>query len=50
MHMETPRLIIRNFVQEDGGDLQEILGDSETMQYCEPAYTLPQTQKFLDSF
>ena len=50
MHMETPRLIIRNFVHEDGGDLQEILGDSETMQYCEPAYTLPQTQKFLDSF
>ena len=50
MHMETTRLIIRNFVHEDGGDLQEILGDSETMQYCEPAYTLPQTQKFLDSF
>ena len=50
MHMETPRLIIRNFVHEDGGDLQEILGDSETMQYCEPAYDLPQTQKFLDSF
>ncbi len=50
MHLETPRLLIRNFFHEDGGDLQEILGDSETMQYCEPAYTLPQTQKFLDSF
>lgn len=50
MHLETPRLLIRNFFHEDGGDLQEILGDSETMQYCEPAYDLPQTQKFLDSF
>lgn len=50
MHLETPRLLIRNFFHEDGGDLQEILGDCETMQYSEPAYTLPQTQKFLDSF
>lgn len=50
MHLKTPRLIIRNFIHEDGGDLQEILGDCETMQYSEPAYTLPQTQKFLDSF
>lgn len=50
MHIETPRMIIRNFVPEDAADLHEILGDKETMEYCEPAYSFEKTKEFLHSF
>ena len=36
MYIDTPRLIIRDFVQSDAADLHEILGDTETMKNCEP--------------
>ncbi len=48
--LETSRLCIREFVPEDLWDLQEILGDSETMQFSEPPYGLEQTKAFLESF
>lgn len=50
MHIETPRMTIRNFVPEDAADLHEILGDKETMEYCEPAYSFEKTKEFLHSF
>lgn len=50
MRLETARLYIRNFSPDDADDLQEILGDSETMRYCEPAYSFEKTQKFLREF
>ena len=50
MYIETPRMIIRDFIPEDADDLQEILGDDETMKNCEPAYDLEKTEKFLTSF
>lgn len=50
MLIETERLIIRDFKQDDVCDLHEILGDAETMEYCEPAYNLEKTRKFLDEF
>ena len=50
MHIETPRMIVRDFTLEDAADLQEILGDDETMKYCEPAYDFEKTEKFLTSF
>ncbi len=50
MYIETQRMIIRDFSPEDAADLQEILGDDETMKYCEPAYDFEKTEKFLTSF
>lgn len=50
MQLETPRLILRNFAENDAWDLFEILGDEETMRYCEPAYTFEKTRAFLSSF
>ena len=50
MHLDTPRLTIRNFVPEDAADLQEILGDAQTMEYSEPPYDLEKTKQFLSSF
>ena len=50
MYIETPRMIVRDFIPEDAADLQEILGDDETMKYCEPAYDFEKTEKFLTSF
>ncbi len=50
MHIETDRLIIRDFRIPDVCDLHEILGDAETMKYCEPAYTFERTQSFLQDF
>ena len=50
MHIVTDRLIIRDFCISDLNDLHEILGDSETMKYCEPAYSFEQTHKFLQEF
>ena len=50
MQIETARLVIREFSVEDAEELQEILGDRETMQYSEAAYTLEKTKKFLQEF
>ncbi len=50
MHIETPRMTIRNFTPKDAPDLYEIFGDEETMENCEPAYDLGKTQSFLSSF
>jgi len=50
MLIETKRLVIRGFVPEDATDLQDILGDDETMESCEPAYSFEKTKKFLASF
>lgn len=50
MYIETPRTVIRHFTPEDVADLYEILGDDETMEHCEPAYSLEKTQEFLMSF
>ncbi len=50
MNIETKRMVIRNFAPGDAADLYEILGDSETMKFCEPAYTLEQTKEFLTTF
>lgn len=50
MWMETPRMYIRDFNPKDANDLHEILGDSETMKNCEPAYTFEKTQSFLKEF
>lgn len=50
MYFVTDRLIIREFRISDVNDLHEILGDAETMRYCEPAYSLEQTQSFLRDF
>ncbi len=50
MHIETPRMVIREFAVDDGDDLQEILGDDETMKNCEPAYTMEKTRVFLQEF
>ena len=38
MYIETPRMIIRDFVPEDAADLHNIFGDEETMENCEPAF------------
>lgn len=50
MYLETDRLVIRNFCMDDAVDLQEILGDAQTMQYSEPAYDLHKTRQFLEDF
>ncbi len=50
MRIETPRLIIRDFVAADAADLYEILGDAETMKYSEPEYDFEKTKSFLNSF
>ena len=50
MYMETDRMIIRDFTMKDRNDMQEILGDAETMQNCEPAYTIEKTADFLQRF
>ncbi len=48
--IETDRLIIRDFEMNDAEDLQEILGDEETMKYCEPVYDIEKTKAFLKNF
>lgn len=50
MPIETPRLLLRAFTPADAADLQEILGDAETMQHSEPAYSLEKTKEFLTDF
>lgn len=50
MYIETPRMIVRDFQLNDVKDLQEILGDNETIKNCEPAYSLEKTVNFLQKF
>lgn len=50
MHIETERMLIRDFTPEDVYELHEILGDEETMKGCEAAYELEKTRAFLSSF
>ncbi len=50
MYVETERMLVRDFVTEDAADLYEILGDARVMEYCEPAYDLAKTEKFLADF
>ena len=50
MHIETERLILRNFRESDLDDLQAILGDAETMRNMEPPYTIEKTREFLLDF
>lgn len=50
MQLETSRLILRPFQPDDLSDLQEILGDTGTMQHVEPAYHPAQTEAFLQGF
>lgn len=50
MYCETKRLILREFSVEDADDLQEILGDAETMEYCEQPYAPDKTARFLREF
>ena len=47
---ETQRMMIRSFTPADAADLHEILGDDDTMEYCEPAYDFEKTKEFLHSF
>ena len=50
VHINTLRTTIRNFSLEDADDLQEILGNEETMKYLEPPYSPGKTAIFLASF
>lgn len=50
MLIETERMIVRDFNQDDVWDLHEIFSDAETMKNCEPAYHFEKTQKFLKEF
>ncbi len=50
MLIETERMIVRDFKQDDVCDLHEIFGDAETMKNCESAYHFEKTQKFLEEF
>lgn len=50
MNLNTPRMLIRHFTADDQLDLYAILGDRETMKYCEPPYSMEKTQAFLTSF
>lgn len=50
MYMETPRMVVRDFLPEDAAGLFEILGDTETMAQCEPAYDFEKTKQFLTDF
>lgn len=50
MYIETERIIIRDFNPDDADDLYDILGDAETMKYCEPVYSFEKTQRFLTEF
>ena len=50
MYIETNRMVIRDFTMNDINDMQDILGDDETMRNCEPAYTIEKTADFLQKF
>lgn len=50
MHIETERVLLRDFRESDLADLHAIFGDVETMRYVEPPYTLEKTRGFLLDF
>ena len=50
MYIETDRMVIRDFTMNDVNDMQDILGDEETMKNCEPVYTIEKTADFLQTF
>lgn len=50
MYIETDRMVIRDFTVNDVNDMQDILGDEETMKNCEPVYTIEKTADFLQTF
>ena len=50
MHIETQRILIRNYTMDDVRDLHDILGDAEVMENCEPAYSLEKTSDFISKF
>jgi len=50
MHLESERMILRSFAEDDLAELHEIFGNKEVMTFIEPAYTLEQTQEFLTNF
>jgi RimJ/RimL family protein N-acetyltransferase len=50
MHLETERMILRDFMAEDLDDLHEILGDEEVMKDLESAYDKAKTEDFLNRF
>ena len=48
IRLETPRLIVREFVQEDHEALFEILSDPETMKHYPRPYDAAGVQRWLD--
>lgn len=50
IYIETDRMFIRDFDVDDLNDLHDIFGDDETMENCEPAYTVEKTAEFLQKF
>ena len=50
MYLETPRTTVRPFAPGDLDDLQEILGDAETMRFSQPPNTRSQTETFMREF
>lgn len=50
MHIETERLILRDFRESDLDDFQAIFGDAETMRNVEPPYTIEKTREFMMDF
>jgi len=50
MHLETDRMILRDFTIKDLGDFHEIFGDAEVMKHLEPPYDMKEARKFLVRF
>lgn len=50
MRLETKRLLLRDFTEEDAQALYAILGDAVAMRCLEPAYSPTQTETFLRTF
>jgi len=50
MYLETSRLIIRDFTENDLDDFHEIFSDAEVMENCEPPYPHEKSLEFLQSF
>ena len=49
MHLETPRLLLRNFTMEDFDGLWALMGDPVAMEYMAP-YTQEEAREFLRTF
>lgn len=50
MFIDCDRVVVRDFSVRDEADLQEILGDGKTMEYCEMPYDREKTGRFLREF